>query len=111
MTGHIDQTKINIRANDDGGELDSGGQDERGNPIGALAYSNTLPSAHGGAETQSRTWHIFLGGNIFCTKLCDPNAPNASGLCRHTLDTCKRARSPLHACADAEIAATQWDAT
>ncbi|KZV85082.1 hypothetical protein EXIGLDRAFT_654400 [Exidia glandulosa HHB12029] len=85
VTGHIDQKMINIKDGDEGGELDSGGQDNRGNPIGALVYSNSMPSSHG-QLTQSRTWHAFMGSNIFCQKLCDPKAPNARGLCRHELD-------------------------
>ncbi|KZV88882.1 hypothetical protein EXIGLDRAFT_162763 [Exidia glandulosa HHB12029] len=80
VTGHIDQTLINIKGDDEGGELDSGGQDTRGNPIGAVAYSTSMGSAHG-VPTQSRTWHAFMGSNIFCQKLCDPKAPNAAGLC------------------------------
>ncbi|EJD49129.1 hypothetical protein AURDEDRAFT_112801 [Auricularia subglabra TFB-10046 SS5] len=86
ITGLINQALINIPSNDEGGELDSGGQDLRGNPIGALAYSTSMGSSHG-YPTQSRTWHSFMGSNVFCMKLCDPKAPNAAGLCRHTLDT------------------------
>lgn len=86
MVGHMDQEKLNIPANDEGGELDSGGQDERGNPLGAVAYSSALPSAKG-VVSQSPMWHAFMGSGIFCMKFCDETAPNASGLCRHTLDT------------------------
>lgn len=63
VTGHIDQTKINIKGDDEGGELDSGGQDQRGNAIGALAYSTSMGSSHG-LPTQSRTWHAFMGSNV-----------------------------------------------
>ncbi|KAH7097707.1 hypothetical protein BKA62DRAFT_623515 [Auriculariales sp. MPI-PUGE-AT-0066] len=86
MIGHMDQEKLNIPAGDEGGELDSGGQDERGNPLGAVAYSSALPSAKG-VVSQAPMWHAFMGSNIFCMKFCDETAPNASGLCRHTFDT------------------------
>jgi hypothetical protein len=86
ITGYINQSLINIKADDDGGELDSGGQDLRGNPIGGLAFSTSMGSSHG-VYTQSRTWHAFMGSGVFCMKLCDPKARDAAGLCRHTLDT------------------------
>jgi len=60
FTGRFDQTKLNIREGDAGGELDSGGQDARGNPIGGIAYSTNLPSMTG-TLSQSRMWHLFLG--------------------------------------------------
>ncbi|KAH7100790.1 hypothetical protein BKA62DRAFT_771271 [Auriculariales sp. MPI-PUGE-AT-0066] len=71
FTGNYEN--INIVKGDAGGELDSGGQDLRGNPIGGLAYSENLPSTPG-AMTQSRIWHEFIGADGFC-------------LCRHQLDT------------------------
>ncbi|EJD40736.1 hypothetical protein AURDEDRAFT_115776 [Auricularia subglabra TFB-10046 SS5] len=86
FTGHIKQSLINVPDDDAGGELDSGGQDQRGNPIGGVAYSDNLPSTPG-AITQSRVWHVFQGSGVFCMKFCDDKAPNARGLCRHTLDT------------------------
>lgn len=86
FTGFIKQENLNIPANDDGGELDSGGQDLRGNPIGAIAYSNSMPSQRG-VLSQARMWHAFMGSGQFCMKFCDEKAPNASGLCRHTFDT------------------------
>jgi hypothetical protein len=47
ITGKIDQTKLNIQDGDYGGELDSGSQDGRGNPIGGLMYSTAFdPSMH-----------------------------------------------------------------
>ncbi|KAH7098683.1 hypothetical protein BKA62DRAFT_810109 [Auriculariales sp. MPI-PUGE-AT-0066] len=56
VTGFFNQANINIPHGHPGGELDSGGQDFRGNPIGGLAYSDNLPSS-AGTITQSRTWH------------------------------------------------------
>ena len=60
FTGHFDQTKLNIRAGDAGGELDSGGQDARGNPMGGIAYSINMPSRKG-TISQARMWHLFIG--------------------------------------------------
>ncbi|KZV83513.1 hypothetical protein EXIGLDRAFT_777472 [Exidia glandulosa HHB12029] len=86
VTGRLHQEMINIIKGDAGGELDSGGQDLRGNPIGGVTYSNNLPSSPG-TMTQSPVWHYFIGGDVFCMKLCDAKAPNAMGLCEHIYDT------------------------
>ncbi|KAH7097922.1 hypothetical protein BKA62DRAFT_714927 [Auriculariales sp. MPI-PUGE-AT-0066] len=85
VTGFINQTNINIPDGDYGGELDSGGQDQRGNPIGGLAYSSSLPTTES-TMTQSVVWHMFIGNGVFCMKLCDNNSANPQGICRHTLD-------------------------
>jgi hypothetical protein len=66
ITGLLDQTKINIRQNDDGGELDPYGQDlvrsslivceyltkytQRGNPIGGLMFSTQFSSGDGPSQ-------------------------------------------------------------
>ncbi|KAH9910968.1 uncharacterized protein BXZ73DRAFT_93504 [Epithele typhae] len=84
MTGSIDQTKLNIVAGDFGGELDSGGQDGRGNPIGGLLYSTTF--SPDGQLFQTRHWTEFIGSNQFCFKWCKDDGPNAAGKCQHTLD-------------------------
>ncbi|KAK7462456.1 hypothetical protein VKT23_008055 [Stygiomarasmius scandens] len=87
IAGFIDQTKINIQQGDFGGELDSGGQDGRGNPIGGLVYSNNLPGSSGNDSfIQSRHWTFFIGGDQFCLKVCDDNNPNAGHLCEHIYD-------------------------
>ncbi|KAH7104032.1 hypothetical protein BKA62DRAFT_748926 [Auriculariales sp. MPI-PUGE-AT-0066] len=86
VTGFLNGANLNIIGGDDsGGELDSGGQDQRGNPIGGLAYSNHLTTTEG-KNSQSVAWHLFIGASTFCMKLCDNNAANPSGICRHTLD-------------------------
>ncbi|EJD40734.1 hypothetical protein AURDEDRAFT_115774 [Auricularia subglabra TFB-10046 SS5] len=85
VTGRLNQELINIPHGDAGGELDSGGQDLRGNPIGGMAYSTNLPFSPG-AITQSPVWHYFVGNDMFCMKLCDEKAPNAMGLCEHIYD-------------------------
>jgi len=82
ITGLIDQTFVNIQGDDYGGELDSGGQDERGNPIGGLMYSSAFdPTTH-----QISWWTEFIGSNQFCLKICNPTGNNNAGYCQHTLD-------------------------
>lgn len=82
ITGLIDQTYVNIQGDDYGGELDSGGQDERGNPIGGLMYSSAFdPTTH-----QINWWTEFIGSNQFCLKICNPAGKNNAGYCQHTLD-------------------------
>ncbi|TCD64355.1 hypothetical protein EIP91_004224 [Steccherinum ochraceum] len=83
ITGTIDQTLINIQAGDFGGELDSGGQDLRGNPIGGLLYSTAFSTD--GTPSQIQWWTEFIGSNLFCLKICKPGG-NESGYCQHTLD-------------------------
>jgi len=84
IIGAINQPLINIAAGDTGGELDPHGADGRGNPIGALMYSTAF-SANGTFE-QIIEWNIFLGGNVFCIKVCNPASPNAAQLCLNTYD-------------------------
>jgi len=84
ITGVIDQTKLNIQQGDFGGELDSGGQDGRGNPIGGLFYGTVFNSD--GGPNQIQWWTEFIGSNQFCIKVCNPTSKNQSGYCQHTLD-------------------------
>ncbi|KAF9068330.1 hypothetical protein BDP27DRAFT_1163691, partial [Rhodocollybia butyracea] len=88
IVGFINQDMLNIADGDFGGELDSGGQDGRGNPIGGLVYSNAFPSNNGVNTSfqQSRHWTYFIGGNTFCAKACDDTQPNAEALCQHIYD-------------------------
>jgi hypothetical protein len=88
LVGFIDQEKLNMATGDYGGELDSGGQDGRGNPIGGLVYSNGFPSNNGNNATyqQGKHWTYFMGGGAFCAKICDDTQPNAEALCQHIYD-------------------------
>ncbi|KAI8980013.1 hypothetical protein BD414DRAFT_465167 [Trametes punicea] len=88
VVGFIDQTQINLQADDGGGELDPHGADLRGNPLGGLVYSNGFPSNNGNNDTfqQVTEWTLFIGGNQFCFKACDPAGPNAAELCQHLFD-------------------------
>jgi hypothetical protein len=85
VIGFIDQSKINIQADDFGGEMDPHGADLRGNPMGGLMYSNAF-SGGGNNFQQVIEWHNFMGGNAFCIKVCDPARPNAAQFCEHRLD-------------------------
>ncbi|CAG7854996.1 SubName: Full=Uncharacterized protein {ECO:0000313/EMBL:CCA70589.1} [Serendipita indica DSM 11827] len=82
VTGHIRQERINIAADDSGGEMDPHGADQRGNPLGGLLFSN----AWGGGYVQAIEWHNFMGGGVFCLKACDPRGPNAARFCEHIFD-------------------------
>ncbi|KAJ7839608.1 hypothetical protein B0H14DRAFT_3086953 [Mycena olivaceomarginata] len=79
VVGFIDQTKINLQADDSGGELDL-----RGNPLGSLVYSTAWGS--GTEYTQVIEWHNFMGGSQFCFKACDPSKSNAANYCQHIYD-------------------------
>ncbi|KAF8313989.1 hypothetical protein DL93DRAFT_2080436 [Clavulina sp. PMI_390] len=88
FTGHLKQTNVGIAANDDGGELDPHGADERGNPLGGLVYTSGFPSNGGRDNTfqQVIEWHNFMGGDVFCFKICDPNVPNSKKYCNNIFD-------------------------
>ncbi|KEP53270.1 mannoprotein [Rhizoctonia solani 123E] len=88
VVGHIQQTGINLAANDDGGEMDPHGADRRGNPLGGLVFSNAFPSNGGNNNSfqQVVEWHNFMGANIFCLKACDPTDPDDDKYCEHVFD-------------------------
>jgi hypothetical protein len=86
VVGFIDQTALNLLSNDTGGEEDPHGADQRGNPLGALMYSNAFNTAGGPAYTQVVEWSYFVGSGVFCYKACDPAGPNAAQLCQHVYD-------------------------
>jgi len=82
---HIKQENVNVASGDFGGELDSGGQDELGNPMGGLCYSTAFSSDNTTYE-QIASWNVFLGGNLMGMKICNPSGSNPAGYCQHTLD-------------------------
>ncbi|QRV93991.1 hypothetical protein RhiJN_22009 [Ceratobasidium sp. AG-Ba] len=88
VVGTINQTAINLAANDDGGEMDPHGADRRGNPLGGLVFSNAFPSNGGNNNTfqQVVEWHNFMGANEFCLKACDPTDPDDDKYCEHIFD-------------------------
>ncbi|KAJ7049845.1 hypothetical protein C8F01DRAFT_1378116 [Mycena amicta] len=87
IAGTLNQAMMNIGGLD-GGELDSGGQDGEGNPMGGLVYTNAFPSAGGNNATfiQAQHWSFFIGNNAFCGKVCDQTGSNAQGLCNNIYD-------------------------
>jgi len=84
----MNQVNINIPGDDDGGELDPHGADQRGNPLGGLVYTNGFPSNDGNNNTfqQVIEWHNFLGSEIFCFKICDPAIANSKEYCNNIFD-------------------------
>ncbi|CAE6369767.1 unnamed protein product [Rhizoctonia solani] len=86
ITGFIDQTQINLQSDDSGGELDPHGADEQGNPIGGLMFSNAWSNGNNNSFTQAIEWTNFMGGNMFCLKICDPAGKNPAGYCQHIYD-------------------------
>jgi hypothetical protein len=59
VAGFIDQSQINIKSDDDGGELDPYGADLQGNPIGGLIYSNGW-SKDNNSYTQVIDWTKYV---------------------------------------------------
>ncbi|KAI5122273.1 hypothetical protein M0805_002354 [Coniferiporia weirii] len=100
VVGYIDQTKVGLAASDEGGELDPHGDDQQGNPLGGLVYTNgfgmsasdfsSLASSGNFQNNQTYTqvieWIDFIGSGMFCLKMCNPDDPNAAALCQHTYD-------------------------
>ncbi|GAA5893786.1 hypothetical protein JCM5296_001133 [Sporobolomyces johnsonii] len=94
VVGFIDQTKINIAADDYGGEMDPHGADQRGNPLGGLIFSNAFSgsasangtTANGTMYQQIVQWHNFMGGSTFCLKACDPDYELGYAMCEHIFD-------------------------
>ncbi|KAJ7465110.1 hypothetical protein FB451DRAFT_1262659 [Mycena latifolia] len=87
VAGTIKQELLNI-VGEFGGELDSGGQDGEGNPMGGLVYSNSFPSNNGNNASfqQAQHWSFFIGANSFCGKVCDQTGSNPQGLCQNIYD-------------------------
>ncbi|THH00280.1 hypothetical protein EW145_g7111 [Phellinidium pouzarii] len=101
VVGFIDQTKVGLNADDEGGELDPHGDDEQGNPIGGLFLTNGFGQSSSSFQsfvssgnvtttnttyTQVIEWIDFIGGGMFCMKLCNPSDPDDVNLCQHIYD-------------------------
>lgn len=85
IAGYIDQTALNLTADDAGGEEDPHGADERGNPLGSLLYSSAFNANNSQTNfTQVIEWSYFVGDGIFCFKACDPAGSRAAELCART---------------------------
>ncbi|KAH8092633.1 hypothetical protein BXZ70DRAFT_950740 [Cristinia sonorae] len=84
MIAFLDQTKLNLPADDFGGELDPHGADLRGNPMGGLVFSNAFTG--GSSLAQVSDWNEFIGSGHMCIKLCKPDSPNRRALCENRFD-------------------------
>jgi hypothetical protein len=97
----IDQTQVNLQASDFGGELDPHGDDEQGNPLGGIVFTNGFGMnaasfdqliQSGGNYTANQNftevheWVDFIGNGLFCIKACNPDNPDAPALCQHIYD-------------------------
>ncbi|KAF9234084.1 hypothetical protein BU15DRAFT_53062 [Melanogaster broomeanus] len=90
IAGFMDQTQLNMNAEDYGGELDPHGADLRGNPLGGLMYSNAFPSNNGNNNSYQQVidWTNFMGSDIFCITICDPasSQTDQDGYCQNIYD-------------------------
>jgi hypothetical protein len=84
IVAYINQQNVDMQAGDYGGELDSGGQDTAGNPMGGLVYTTDFSTD--GSLQQTQYWTEFIGGGIMGMKICNPGGTNPQGYCQHTLD-------------------------
>ena len=78
-----DFTKIGIKANDSGGELDPHGQYGGGNPKGGDVTSNVT-----GKDVFYKEWMNYVGHDIMCFRVCTAGSDQAKpGVeCEHELD-------------------------
>jgi len=81
VVGFIDQTQVNMSKDDYGGEMDSGGADGRGNPMGGVFFSSAF-----GPLVNAPNWVNFIGGGQFALKVCDPSKPDRFHNCEHIYD-------------------------
>jgi hypothetical protein len=99
VVGFLSQQNLNIFSGDEGGELDPHGDDEQGNPLGGIAFTNgfadssasfqsrfTAKQNNTAALTQVTEWIDFIGGGIFCLKFCHNDGPDPAALCNHIYD-------------------------
>ncbi|KAK7028467.1 hypothetical protein R3P38DRAFT_2936684 [Favolaschia claudopus] len=78
-------TNLNIRAGDDGGELDPHGAQGSGNPIGGNVTTNIV---NGVDDVFYEEWMMFISANRFCVRACtNANSTYAAKyMCEHKLD-------------------------
>ncbi|KAL8290084.1 hypothetical protein RQP46_003023 [Phenoliferia psychrophenolica] len=81
VVGLLNQTGLNLNETDSGGELDPHGADL----LGGLVYSTGFSETNG-TYTQTQSWNNFVGGGIFCFKLCDPSYDTTKNYCQNRFD-------------------------
>lgn len=86
VTGLINQGNIDEDPADQGGELDPHGADGRGNPLGALVFSDFWNGNN--SYVQVVEWNSFMGSDMFCFKACNPSLSPAEQLsyCNNIFD-------------------------
>ncbi|KAJ7635292.1 hypothetical protein FB45DRAFT_911198 [Roridomyces roridus] len=84
ILGFGDFTKINVAANDAGGELDPHGASGAGNPVGG----NVSTTVINGLDEPIAEWMLFIDNTQFCLRACtNGNATYAPMyMCWHELD-------------------------
>ncbi|KAH9483151.1 hypothetical protein JR316_0005254 [Psilocybe cubensis] len=87
VIGYGDLTKLNIPANDFGGELDPHGAYGTGNPIGGNVTSNVTGDDENFAEWMVSI-NLYRGNGQFCLRVCtNANSTyDAAHMCWHELD-------------------------
>ncbi|KAF8319828.1 uncharacterized protein EI90DRAFT_3081590 [Cantharellus anzutake] len=82
ISGTGDLTKVNVPANDTGGELDPHGADGLGNPIGGLVFGY----GNDRLLRQYHEWTNFIDGpQFFCFRVCI-DQPGSTQYCEHIYD-------------------------
>ncbi|KAK8850444.1 hypothetical protein IAR55_004362 [Kwoniella newhampshirensis] len=83
IQGMGDLTKLNILANDEGGELDPHGATGLGNPVGGNVTTNAT-----GQDVNYEEWMNYMSYNQFCLRICisENSTYSAAEECQHTLD-------------------------
>ncbi|KAJ6525068.1 hypothetical protein DFH09DRAFT_175804 [Mycena vulgaris] len=84
IMGTGDLTKLNIKAGDQGGELDPHGAEGTGNPVGG----NVTTTVADGIDEPIEEWMLYISANQFCLRACyNANSTySAAFMCWHELD-------------------------
>ncbi|KAF9027512.1 hypothetical protein BDZ89DRAFT_1134148 [Hymenopellis radicata] len=84
LKAYGDFTKINLQAQDFGGELDPHGATGEGNPVGGNVTTNAVD----GKDQSYEEWMSFISYNQVCFRICtNANATWSAGvMCEHKLD-------------------------
>ncbi|UZJ54246.1 hypothetical protein CBS101457_003566 [Exobasidium rhododendri] len=83
ISGVGDFTSLGIPEGDAGGEMDSAGADDLGNPIGGVIFTTANPDSNG-QPAQAQHWTNFMSYNQFCLRACWGD--QASAHCQHVYD-------------------------
>ncbi|WVO17523.1 hypothetical protein L204_105217 [Cryptococcus depauperatus] len=83
IQGFGDLTQLNIKAGDQGGELDPHGATGLGNPVGGNVTTNST-----GKDVHYEEWMNYMAHDQFCLRICiaENSTYSAAVQCQHTLD-------------------------